>query len=298
MAYVPGFHHDVFLSYARRSDSVEWVTRFKEELERHLAASLGGRPALVWMDSKLQIGDDFAQRIQARLRRTAVFIAVISPRYVESEPCMLLELQFFRSNGQGEILQIIKTPLEPDQHIPCPDLHCKEFFEFQDWGPDEFEPGEPRFSKAVKQVAVQVRAKLLEMRRSRQKVYLTFLDPSSTDPTLRTLRRHREELASEFEDRGYATLPRQVIWDAKDDLTRYSVEESDVLVYLANGMLEATQYQIAVGLQKPVVTCSLRPLPSADVETDLPVLLGTTDWKTEVVRRVESKLSRAARASA
>src|SRR5947209_6763045 len=174
MAYVPGCHHDVFISYGRRSDLMEWVTRFKEELERQLAASLGGRPALVWMDSKLQIGDDFAQRIQAKLRQTALFIAVMSPRYVESEACMLMELQFFRSNGRGEILQVLKTPLEDHQQMPYPNLHWKEFFESQDWGPDEFEPGEPRFSKAVKQIAVQVRAKLLEMRRSRQKIYLTF----------------------------------------------------------------------------------------------------------------------------
>jgi hypothetical protein len=292
MAYVPGCQHDVFISYARRSDLVEWVTHFKEELGRQLAASLGGRDALVWMDSKLQIGDDFAQRIQAKLRRTAVFIAVVAPRYVESEACMVMELQFFRSNTQGEILQVLKTPLEPDQRMPFPNLQSKAFFESQDWGPDEFEPGEPRFSKAVKQVAVQVRAKLLEMRRSRQKIYLTFLDSSSADPALTTLRRHREELASEFEDRGYATLPRQVIWDARDDLTRQNVEDSDVLVYLANGTLEAAQYQIALTLRKPVVTCSLQPLPSADIETDLPILLGTSDWKTEVVRRVESKLSR------
>jgi hypothetical protein len=297
MAYVPGCQHDVFVSYARRSDLFEWVSRFKEELERQLAASLGGRPALVWMDSKLQVGDDFAQRIQAKLRHTALFIAVVSPRYVESEACMLMELQLFRSHGQGEIVQVLKTQLEPDQQMPCPQLHWKEFFEKQDWGPDEFEPGEPRFAKAVKQVAVQVRAKLLEMRRSRQKVYLTFLDASSADPSLPTLRRHREELASEFEDRGYATLPRQVIMgDANDDFTRQSVEQSDVLVYLRNGKLEADQYQIAVNLRKPIVTCSLHPVPSADVETDLPVLLGTTDWKTEVVRRVESKLTQAVRA--
>lgn len=199
MAYVPGCHHDVFISYARRSDVKEWVTKLKEELDRQLEGSLGGRPAQVWMDSKLQIGDDFVQRIQTKLRRTALFIAVVSPRYVESEPCMLMELQFFHSLQQGEILQILKTPLEPEQQMPCPNLHWKELFELQDWGPDEFEPGEPRFSKASKQLAVQIRAKLLAMRRTRQKVYLTFLDPTSADPTLPTLRRHREELANEFD---------------------------------------------------------------------------------------------------
>src|SRR4051812_47279811 len=122
MAYVPGFHHDVFISYARRSDLAEWVTRFKEELERQLASTLGGRPALVWMDAQLRVGDDFAQRIQTKLRRTVLLIAVVSPRYVESDACMSMELQFFRTYGTGEIVQILKTPLEPDQQMPCPNL--------------------------------------------------------------------------------------------------------------------------------------------------------------------------------
>ena len=55
MAYVPGFHYDVFISYARRSDMAKWVTLFKEDLERQLASTLGGQSALVWMDSQLQI---------------------------------------------------------------------------------------------------------------------------------------------------------------------------------------------------------------------------------------------------
>jgi hypothetical protein len=202
---------------------------------------------------------------------------------------MSMELHFFRTHGTGEIVQILKTPLEPDQQMPCPNLHWKEFFEVQDWGPDEFEPGEPRFSKLVKQVAVQVRARLLEMRRSRQKVYLTFLDKDNADPTLR---RHREELANEFEDRGYSTLPRMVILEnGNDDFTRQNVEKSDILIYFPNGKIEEAQFRIARDLRKPVVICSLRPLPSMDVETDLPIILGTTDWKTEVVHRVEAKLT-------
>src|SRR5438067_399877 len=140
MAYVPGFQHDVFVSYARRSDLLEWVTKLKEELQTQLAATLGGRPAIVWMDNQLIIGDDFRNRIQSRLKEAALLIAVVSPAYLLSEECMLMELKFFeefREKGAREVLQILKTPLEPDQEMPFPNLHYKEFFENQDWGPDE-----------------------------------------------------------------------------------------------------------------------------------------------------------------
>src|SRR6266481_5661907 len=289
MAYVPGFQYDVFVSYARRSDLFEWVTKFKDDLQSQLVSTLGGREAVVWMDLQLRIGDDFQQRIQAKLRQTALFVAVVSPRYLESEPCMLMELQFFRDNGTGEILQIVKTPLEPGQSMPFPNFHYRDFFERQDWGPDEFEPGEARFSKLVKQVAVQVRSRLLDMRRTRQKVYLTHLDPQTADPTLR---RHREALLNEFEDRGYETLPRQISLNRTvDDLTRQAVEESDALVYLYNGAVEAAQFQLARQLRKPTVVCTLQPLPSLEAEAEIPVIFGVPDWKVEVVRRVEAKLS-------
>jgi hypothetical protein len=290
MAYTPGFHHDVFVSYARRSDLADWVTQFKDELQRHLASTLGGRPPDVWMDSRLQPADDFREKIQAKLCHTAIFVAVISPRYVESVECMEIEMRFFQKNGTGTFVQILKTPLEePEQQIPLPNLHYHKFFDHADWGPDEFEPGEMRFSKLVKQVAVQVRGLLIEMRRGRQRIYLTHLDPSSADATLRRL---REELRNEFEDRGYSTLPRQILLNGSDDdFTLRNVEQSDVLVHLVNGPIEAAQFQLAVNLRKPTVVCSFRPLLQLNAGEDLPVVLGSNDWKLEVVQRVESKLS-------
>jgi TIR domain len=291
MAYVPGFQHDVFISYARRSDMAKWVTRFKKILEDQLSSTLGGRPALVWMDSRLRVGDDFAEKIQSQLRRTALLIAVISPRYVESQACMIMELHFFQANGTGEVLPILKTPLEADQHLPLPALHLKQFFEDKDWGPDEFEPGEPRFSRLMKQVSAHIRDRLNDRRRKLQKVYLTVLDHANADGTLQ---RYREQLFNEFEDRGYAILPRQVLLPGDDDLTRRNIEDADIVVYLSSGEVEAGQFQIARDLRKAVVTCSLKTLPSLDIDAELPIVLGTTEWKREVVSRVEEKLTQGA----
>lgn len=296
MAYTPGVLHDVFVSYARRSNRSGWVTQFKDGLEDRLKSTMGGRDERepnVWMDSRLEPGADFHEEIQEKLRKTAIFIAVVSPNYVQSSECMDLELRFFQENTHGgKIIQILQTPLEePYQRMPLPELQYTKFFEAEELGAKEFKPSGTKFSKTMDKFAFDVRKKLIDMRRRLQQVYLTQLDSSAANAdNAAALSRHRDALLNEFEDRGYGTLPRQVVRGA-DDFTRRIVEESDVLVYLANGALEAAQFQLAVDLRKPTVVCSLRPLPSLNASDDLPVILGATDWKHEVVRRVESKLS-------
>jgi hypothetical protein len=295
MAYTPGVLHDVFVSYARRSNRSGWVTQFKDGLEDRLKSMSGEdeREPSVWMDSRLELGDDFREEIQQKLRKTAILIAVVSPSYVQSSECMDMELRFFQENTRGgKVIQILQTPLdEPYQRMPLPELQYTKFFEAEALGAREFKPSGARFSKMMDKFAFDVRKKLNVMRRKLQHVYLTQLDSKAANAeSIAALRRHRATLVNELEDRGYGTLPQQVV-HGTDDFTRRNVEESDALVYLANGALEAAQFQLAVDLRKPTVVCSLRPLPSLSTSEDLPVILGATDWKHEVVRRVESKLS-------
>jgi TIR domain len=298
MPYTPGVLHDVFVSYPRRANRNGWVTQFKDGLEDRLKTALGGqnkREPDVWMDARLEPGADFRNEIQEKLRKSAIFIAVVSPSYVQSSECMDLELGFFLENTpRGKVIQILQIPLEDRyQRMPLPELQYTKFFETEDLGAKEFKPSGSKFSKAMDKFAFEVRKDLIDMRRKLQQIYLTQLDSRAADAdNAATLSRHRDTLLNEFEDRGYGTLPRQVERQA-DDFTRQMVEDSDVLVYLAsaNGTLEAAEFQLALELRKPTVVCSLRPLPSLNASDDLPVILGATDWKHEVVRRVESKLS-------
>ncbi len=48
MAFVPGYKHDVFVSYAH-GDNREWITRFVGRLESELRNKLGDS-ADVWLD--------------------------------------------------------------------------------------------------------------------------------------------------------------------------------------------------------------------------------------------------------
>ena len=288
MAYVPGFDIDVFISYARRSDLKDWVTKFKEEMVSQLGSTLSGRPPNVWMDSRLQTGDVFKAEIERLLSRTAIFLAVVSPGYVASEWCMVHEFRYFLDQSGGEPIQILKTPLEPDQCMPRPGDHYLKFFRREDWGDDEFEPGEKDFSKHLKQVASQIRYRLIDLRRHRQQVYVTGLDARTASETLC---RYREELINEFEGAGYAILPRQVILDADGDDVRRALEQSDVLIYLMNGGLEERQYVIARELGKSTIICTAQVQAIPNGHTELPILLGTPDWKREALKRVEARLT-------
>jgi len=62
MAFVPGYEHDVFVSYAH-GDNREWVGRFVDRLRSKLNEKLGDS-AEVWLDeTKLRATRDFRQEI-------------------------------------------------------------------------------------------------------------------------------------------------------------------------------------------------------------------------------------------
>ena len=288
MAYVPGFDIDVFISYARQSDLKDWVTKFKEEIDSQLGSTLSGQRPIVWMDSRLKTGDEVKPEIERLLRRTAIFLAVVSPGYVASDWCMVHELRYFLDQSGGEPIQILKTPLEPDQCMPRRGDNYPKFFRREDWGDDEFEHGEKDFSKELKKVASQIRYRLIDLRRRGQKVYITGLDARTASESLR---RYREELVNEFEGASYATLPREVILDADGDNVRRALEQSDVFIYLMNGGLEEKQFGVARELGKSTIICTAPGQATPNGHTEFPILLGTLDWKREALKRVEARLS-------
>jgi TIR domain len=94
MAYVPGFQHDVFVSYAHGDDR-EWIRRFVDRLRSALSTRLG-LPADVWVDENtLAASQDFSRQIPESVRRSAIFIALVSPTYLRSHYCVREECQVF-----------------------------------------------------------------------------------------------------------------------------------------------------------------------------------------------------------
>ena len=94
MALVPGYRHDIFVSYAHVDNQPDtgvaegWVSTLVEGLRRRLDAKLGRREAYsLWMDPKLAGHVPITPEIMENLRKSVTLLVVLSPGYLSSEWC-------------------------------------------------------------------------------------------------------------------------------------------------------------------------------------------------------------------
>ena len=131
MSCVPGCKADVFISYAHRDNADGWVTRVKEKLTAKLNPFLSGR-AEVWFDDRIAPGVYFKEEIQQKLKDIPIFIAVVSPSYLDSQFCILHELEWFQNQGGKDIIQLVKVPLEGSQDVPLPESAYTSLYDEKD----------------------------------------------------------------------------------------------------------------------------------------------------------------------
>ena len=93
MAYVDGFEHDIFISYAHVDDETAskiegWVTKFYNELRVALRKHVH-KDIDLWRDERRRLdgGQVFDKTIQDALTSSAVFVALTSRGYLDSEYC-------------------------------------------------------------------------------------------------------------------------------------------------------------------------------------------------------------------
>jgi hypothetical protein len=126
------FEGDAFISYAHL-DNLElvegrkgWVANLHRALEVRVGQLLGKSPH-IWRDPKLSGNDLFAETLIEKLRRVALLVTVVSPRYVKSE-WTLRELKEFlaaadaqggiRVGDKARVFKILKTPVPLDKTPP------------------------------------------------------------------------------------------------------------------------------------------------------------------------------------
>ena len=138
------YPNDLFISYAHIDNAFfpggtkGWIDMLHERLEIRLAQLLGEKPN-IWRDRKLRGYDDFEETLVIELSRSAILLAVVTPRYVDSPSCRSEIENFFRLAAERDrpqfgdkrcVFKIVKTfvPLQ-DHPTGLQDLLAYEFYE-------------------------------------------------------------------------------------------------------------------------------------------------------------------------
>jgi hypothetical protein len=97
MAYVPGYQHDVFISYAHvdnaqsiaGDDATRWINTLRQSLQTRIDQKLGRTDAVkIWMDRGGLAGNDpVTPSIREAISSSAVLVVIFSPGYLKSPWC-------------------------------------------------------------------------------------------------------------------------------------------------------------------------------------------------------------------
>ena len=124
------FENDLLISYAHLDDQAlldgqpGWVSSLHRILEVRVGQFLGEKPR-IWRAPELAGNDDFEEVILDQLPKAAALLAVLSPRYVQSEWCNRELQEFCRAAMESEglkighksrLFKVVKTPVPLERH--------------------------------------------------------------------------------------------------------------------------------------------------------------------------------------
>ncbi len=253
MAYVPGCSADVFISYAHEDDRDDWVSGLCQCVARILAPRLPG--VQVWLDEDIKSGEYPQHKIQDRLRNTPVFVAIVSPSYLESRYCRDLELDFFlNQGGRGQdVIQLVKVPLaRPERDVPLPDAKWVPLYNQSDLR----ELTGKRLESALIKPVLDIQNRLMALWEACPKVFLAQIE---ADTLTRPWNLFKEALREE----GFAVLPNNMrLTDRRQDLIEDNIERAAISIHLSpvrDDALASRQLDIARRVGKPLVLFDRAP---------------------------------------
>lgn len=123
MAVVPGFKHDVFVSYAHfdnepDTQDIRWVSRFQADLKTALRQRLGVEP-LIFFDSRNLQAHDELTILTENAQKSAIFLAIFSPSYVKRQ-WTIKELEAFDqvASDRNRIITVELLPIKEADYPP------------------------------------------------------------------------------------------------------------------------------------------------------------------------------------
>jgi hypothetical protein len=109
-AFVPGFDHDVFVSYAHVDNQpllvpggvpAGWVDTLVENLQRLLSQQLGRKDwGKLWFDPKLRGDEPFPPVLREAVSRSATLLVILSEGYLQSDWCQREREAFMQAAAQ------------------------------------------------------------------------------------------------------------------------------------------------------------------------------------------------------
>jgi TIR domain len=239
------FERQVFVSYAHldnqplTKDQSGWVSLFHSTLQTLLSQRLGAAVD-IWRDDKLRGNDVFSDEILQQLASTALFVSVLTPRYLKSEWCTR-EIRAFCEQAEAKrmlvvdnkarIIKVLKLPVEGEQALPptVGQLLGYEFFELDDdRTPRELDPAygdKPRqaFLRKANKLAWDLAAQLEKLQALPDASNDAAPPVKAAKPAVflaecsRDCREARERIEAELACCGYTVLPDQRLPDDEDE---------------------------------------------------------------------------------
>jgi hypothetical protein len=230
MGYLPQFKNDLFISYRRAANDTheKWIDAFHTELRASLVELVGD--VSIWHDAQIRVGEVWRREIADALNGAAIFLAVISRTYLDSNECrkeldqFLGRLKDAREGGRRMIVPIFKQPPKPMQVVPreLGELHRHEFFRwappgsltFREFGPSPDSPDTRDFWETLGRLAQDIMVALEDLHGEARKRALGKVFVARVSPEIEL---ERERLRSDLQQRGYLVVPEhEYLWNADD----------------------------------------------------------------------------------
>ena len=241
MAYLAKFQDDIFISYSHFDDEplIEgqpgWVSSFHRTLEVYLRRRLGVDPE-IWRDIALGGNEVLWDKLKNEIKKVAILVSIISPRYLESKSC-LTELRAFcavaeESGGlrvaddKTRLFKVLPTLIPLERHPPeVKDFIGYEFFRIDVMTnkPREFDPAlgeeaQRKYLEKISDLAYDV-AELLSLLKRREAGEpvpaaagpVVYLAETTSDQNAA-----RDAIRRELQERGCTILPSKPLIAAPD----------------------------------------------------------------------------------
>lgn len=262
MSYTKHYTNDVFISYAHADDAnilgspKGWVLNFVDDLEKSLIMKLGKKDnetPFIWKDEELERNKLLTDALANELRKTAVFLIIMSPSYLKSDWCGQELKQFLEiakdKNASGRIFIVEIDELDRSDY---PAEIDKNLLTYRFWTKEK---GTKAKTLGIpKRDNEEYYTRLIDIRNDLAKELTSIRDSSSMlqpQPTYKgtvflaqvtdDLDEKREEIKRFLKDSGYKILPEDN-WYAKESFNelreevKQNINQSGLYVQLLSNL--------------------------------------------------------------